>query len=154
MEYYKDLLMIKKNKFATVLGALFIILALATIAIKWYKNSIILLDWFNLAIYLLLGAVMIMYAFGYSVERLFYKAYVKISNDTIQLKTKPREPEQTIQWSKMSGMELANAQLKIDLTDGTKFAVSLSQLDYASIQEIKEVLGRIATAKNIPFGVA
>ena len=155
MEYSKDLLKQKSNsKLSLWLSILFYVLAIVWIPVQLMDNgSVSGFDWFYTIIMLLNGVTQMMAAYGYSVERLVGKAYVRINNHMIQIKTGVFDKEQQINWSEINSIDYTPGKFIITKKDQTPYSLAISKLEYAVIQEIKNVINEIAHEKKISISV-
>jgi len=88
---------------------------------------------------------------GYSIGRLFGKAYIFIDSETISIKTGVYNKKQLIKWSEIRSMYYKYNKFEIKTTDNASEILNLSMLDYMLISEIKTTIQYIAKEKNIPI---
>ncbi len=155
MDYSKDLLKKrKKSKFAIILSILFYVLAISWIPIRLIeKNSVSGFDWFYTVIMFLNGLSQTMAGLGYSVERLIGKAYIKIDNQVIKIKSGAFNREQSINWDEINLIDYKASNFIITKNDKTVFKLTMSKLEYSVIQEMKNVIDEIAKSKKIPLNL-
>ena len=151
MNYSKDLLKEKKKtKFGIVLGILFFVIAISWIPIRLIeKNTISSFDWFYTIIFILNGLSQIMVGLGYSVERLIGKAFIKIDNQVIKIKTGAFDKEQSIDWNDINSIDYKPSNFIIIKNDKSSFKLTMTKLEYSVIQEIKNVINEIVNNKTI-----
>ena len=87
--------------------------------------------------------------FGYSVSRLFGKAYILIDTEIIRIKTGILDKELFIFWNEVASVHFKAAVFEMRRPDNTSVVLNLSSLEYSLIQQIKEVIGRILVEKGI-----
>lgn len=151
MDYSKDLLKEKKkSRFALGLSILFYLLAIAWIPIQLIdEDTISVFDWFYVFVMFFNGLSQTMGALGYSVDRLIGKAFVKIDDQVINIKTGAFAKEQSIEWSQISSIYYQPGNFTITKTDNSTCTLTLSKLEYSVIQEIKSVIENMANDKKI-----
>ncbi|MBS0011219.1 MAG: hypothetical protein KFF49_07405 [Bacteroidales bacterium] len=151
MDYSRDLLKEKKkSKFALILGILSFVFAIFWIIIKLNdKNVLSTFDWIYSFLFLLNGISHTSSGLGYSIERLIGKAFIKIDNQVIKIKTGAFDKEQSIDWSEISSIDYKPNNFMITKKDSSIFKLSMTKLEYSVIQEIKNVIDKIGNDKNI-----
>lgn len=151
MEYYKDLLVNKRNKFGIVFGIILLIFAFIWIIIKISENNLETFNWLNFSFYILNGIFWTLYGFGYQIEKLFFKAYIRINERNISVKTGIYEPKQEISWDEIQEIEYDSSKFILVRKDNSKLIFSIDKLEYLTIEELKETVNRIAKGKSIPY---
>jgi len=102
------------------------------------------------ALSLIIGSVFnITEGLGYKFDSFFGKAYILINSEIISLKSSIWNKEQFIYWSEIKSMDYKIDKFNITKTDGTNTIISISNLDYTLMREIKETVDCIAKEKNI-----
>lgn len=86
---------------------------------------------------------------GFQAERIFGKAYLRIDNEKIAIKTGVFEKLQEIAWNEINSIEYNSNCFIIKRKNGADYKIRLSNLEYSSIQEIKVIVDRISKSKNI-----
>lgn len=151
MEYFKDLLVNKRNKFGIALGIIFLVFALSWIPIKISENNLQTFDWIYFSVFTLNGIIWILYGFGLQIEQFFFKAYIRINDKIISMKTGIHEPKQEVLWTEIHEIEYDSRKIIIEKKDKSKILFSIAKLDYSTIQELKNTVNAIANEKNIPY---
>ena len=152
MEYARDLLKVKKkSKFPLFLGIASFAIAIVWIWIKLiYNETIKTFDWVYSILFLLNGVSHTSIGFGYSIERLFGKAFIKIDDRSIKIKMGVFKKEKEIAWSQVKSIEYKPNNYYITQSDGSTYHFKMTELEYSVIQEIKNTLETIASDGNIP----
>jgi hypothetical protein len=100
MDYSVDLLKgRKKSKAALIIGFFAYLLAIIWIPIKLFERDSI--SWYDFGYPLIIvvnGLTLTLTGLGYSVDRLFGKAFIRINNQVINIKTGAFDKEQIIDW--------------------------------------------------------
>lgn len=153
MELKKDLLKKdKKSVFRIILGILFVAISIIWIADKITSDSIIRsFDWLYSGIFMLGGVIHTFEGFGFSLAKLFGKAFVLIDSNQISIKLGLSDKEQQIYWKDIKAIGYKFNKFQIRKHDNTNINLNLSKVDYALKNEIKEVVYTIAKNKNIPL---
>lgn len=151
MELKKDLLKKdKKSVFRIILGILFVAISIIWIADKITSDSIIRpFDWLYSGIFMLGGVIHTFEGFGFSLAKLFGKAFVLIDSNQISIKLGLSDKEQKIYWKDIKAIGYKFNKFQIQKHDNTNINLNLSKVDYALKNEIKEVIETIAKNKNI-----
>jgi len=150
MEYVQDFLKKKKSKYGIAFSLLFFIIAFSSIPIKLAENnSLSTFDWIYFIVFFFNGIYWLIFGLGYQVERLFGKAYVGIDNEKISIKTGIFEKIQEIEWIEVKSMNYKSSCFEIKRNNGTDYSIRLSNLEYSTIQEIKNAIESISISKNI-----
>jgi uncharacterized membrane protein len=150
MEYVQDFLKKKKSKYGIAFSVLFFIIAFSSIPIKLAENnSLSTFDWIYFIVFFFNGTYWLIFGLGYQVERLFGKAYVRIDNEKIAIKTGIIEKLQEIKWDEIMSINYKSSCFEIKRNNGTDYSIRLSSLEYSTIQEIKNVIKSISKNKNI-----
>jgi len=154
MELKKDLLKReRKSKFRIFIGMLSFVISIIWITIRIMDDLIIRpFDWLYSGLFALNGIVHVFEGFGFSVEKIFGKAFVFIDSERISIKSGVLDKEQTIYWNTIKSIDYKINKFHIERIDNTGLSLDLSKLDYALKNEIKEVAGFIAKDKNIQSG--
>jgi hypothetical protein len=151
MSYYKDLLAKKgKSTLSLLGGVLFILIAIAVLlSEKSETGKPDALDWIYLFVFSLNGIIYITRGFGYPAERYFGKAFVLIDNEKIQIKPGVIEKKKSIEWEDIDYIEYRLNKYIIRKNDHSTVKIPLSRFDYATLNEIKEVINKLASQKNV-----
>jgi len=151
MELKKDLLKKeKKSVFRIILGILFFVISIFWIADRIMDNLIIQpFDWLYTGIFALNGIVHTIEGFGFSIARLFGKAFVLIDSERISIKLGIIDKEQNVYWKDIKAIDYKLNKFRVENIDNTNKTLDLSKLDYVLKKEIKEIIACIAKDKNI-----
>jgi hypothetical protein len=151
MEYSKDLLQTaQKPKWAGFMGVLSLLLALAWMPVQWIeKNSLSGFDGVFTLVFLINGVSLIMAGKGYSLERIFGKAYLKLNDQALILKPGIFDKERHIPWEELGKLDYKPNRYEFGLKNGERVKLSLVKLNYDDIQELKRVIKTLAEQKNI-----
>ncbi|MFO7657936.1 MAG: hypothetical protein R6W78_12800 [Bacteroidales bacterium] len=151
MDYAKDLLKArKKSKFAIVIGILLLLIAISWIPTRLIeKESISGFDWLYTFIFLLNGLSQTITGLGYSIDRLIGRAFIKIDNQVIKIKTGAFDREQSINWDQIDSINYKSGNFLITENDTSSYKLTITKLEYSIIQEIKNVINEISKAKKI-----
>ncbi len=151
MELKRDLLKIeKKSIFRIILGLLFIVISIIWIADKGInKQAIRPFDWAFFGVFLLNGIVHSIEGFGFSFARLFGRAFIKIDQEKIVIKTGIFAKEQSVAWQDIKSISNKPVRFQITRNDGTLLTLNLSRLDYLLLKEIKSTIENIANQNGI-----
>jgi len=91
----------------------------------------------------------IMTGLGYSMEKLFGSAYVRIDDDTIAIKPGVWKKVRLSQWSQIQSLEYKTNWFKINYLDGSSSKLLLSDLEFKVLMEAKNMISAIAAEKGI-----
>lgn len=151
MELKRDLLKIeKKSVFKIIVGMLFFVISIAWIVDKNINDQIIRpFDWLLLGIFVLNGVVHSIEGFGFSLARLFGKAFILIDNERIVIKTGVFAKEQNVSWQDIKSIANNPIRCQIARNDGTSVTLKLSKLDYSLIKDIKSTIIVFAKEKGL-----
>ena len=100
-------------------------------------------------LFISIGTLHLVEGLGYSIGRLFGKAYIFIDSETISIKTGVYDKMQLINWSEIKTMDYKHNKFEIKTIDNANKILNLSMLDYMLIKEIKTTIHCIAKEKNI-----
>jgi hypothetical protein len=155
MELKKDLLKKeRKSVFRVILGILFFAISIFWITDRIMDNLIIRpFDWFYTGIFTLNGLVHTIEGFGFSIARLFGKAFVLIDNEQISIKLGIIDKEQNIYWKDIKVIDYKLNKFHIENIDNTSKTLDLSKLDYTLKNKVKEIISGIAKDKNIQTSI-
>ena len=155
MESYKDLLKYnKRSKFRVFLGLSFLVVAIAWIALKHFNNTEIgLFDWIYSGFFILNALIHIYGGFGYSIEGLIGKSFIRIDENSANFKLELFKKEKIASWDSIQSIDYKANDLLILKNNKFSLAISLSKLEYSMIQEIKNTLTDLANRKGIKIGV-
>ena len=154
MELKIDLLKIdKKSRFNIVLG----ILSFIFLSDKIYRlilgTVLKPIDWFFFGCYTLCGIALVAEGFGFSIERLFGKAYILINPELISLKSGVFTKEQSVYWNNIKFIDFNLNKLRIEKTDNTNLIINLSTLGYSLKNEFIGTIDCIAKEKSIKSNI-
>jgi len=151
MELKRDLLVIEKKSITRIVfGILFFAISIVWIIDKKVTGQIISsFDWLLFVIFLLNGIVHTVEGFGFSLARLFGKAFILIDNEKIGIKKEVLSKEQNISWTDIKAISYKPIRFKVVKNDNTSFTFNLSKLDYSLIKEIKSTINEIAKEKGL-----
>ena len=151
MELKRDLLVIQqKSVFRISMGILFFIISIAWIVdLAISGNSKSPFDWFFFVIFVLNGLVHSIEGFGFSLARLFGKAFILIDNERIAIKTGVLAREQSISWVDIKSISYKPIRFKVARKDDTSMTFNLSKLDYSLVKDIKNTINVIADEKGL-----
>ena len=148
MEYYKNLYpQPEKKKFQLILGIIFIILSIFWILNKM-GDKILAFDWIYSSIFMLNGVSVIMQYFGYNIDELFGKRFIKITPEEISYKPKTLKPETKILWKNITSILLKVNHINIKYNNGEIINIHYNSLDYSSVQELKDTITEFARNNN------
>jgi hypothetical protein len=96
-----------------------------------------------------MGLNFIAIGLGFSMDRLFGKAYISIDSDLISLKADIYHKAQSIYWNEIKSIDYKTHQVIIEKIDNTTVILNLSKFSYPLKREIKETIDCIAKEKKI-----
>jgi hypothetical protein len=151
MELKKDLLAKEKRSiFRMVLGLLFLLIAGHRPISKAMMNvEITTFDWAYIVVFALNGIMHLVVGFGYSLNKLFGRAFVVINNELISVKTKINRKETTVYWKEIKCIDFSYSKLVIGKADNTKLNIAIGNLTYETKKAIKATIVQITEDKNI-----
>lgn len=151
MELKRDLLIIQKRSvFRIIMGILLFIISIAWIVEKEVNEHVIsLLDWLVFFVFIMNGFVHTIEGFGFSLARLFGKAFILIDNDRIAIKTGVLAREQSVDWIVIESISYKPIRFKVAMKDNSSMTFNLSKLEYSLIKDIKSAINDIATEKGL-----
>jgi hypothetical protein len=155
MEFRKDLLKIsEKSLFRIIMGMGFFLIAIFWVADRAFEyQDIRPFDWLYFGFFIFSGIIHIYEGFGYSVSKLFGKAFVQIDRDVIRIKTGVLEKEQFILWNEVASVHYKAGIFEMRRLDQPSVVFKLSGLEYALIQQIKELISLISKEKGISASI-
>jgi len=150
MEFYKNLYPYRESKkIQLVFGFIFIILSILWILQKKHFNSqIFVFDWLYSIIFLLNGIVVILQYYGIHIEEIFGKRYIKITPEEIDYKPKTFNPAKKIKWVDVKVINFKVNSIELESIKGENIVINYTNLEYASVQELKERIAQITQNKN------
>lgn len=95
------------------------------------------------------GIIHTVEGFGFSLARLFGKAFILVDNEKIAIKIGVLAKEQNISWMDIKSISYKPIRFKVAKNDNTSFTFNLSKLDYSLIKEIKSTINAIAKEKGL-----
>lgn len=135
-------------------GIAFFIISIFWIRIRLVNGEIIKpFDWIYAGAFALNGIVQLLSGLGYSIERLFGKAFIRINSEVINFKIGIFEKESKIAWKDVKSIDYKSNNFKIFMLDNSKKLIGISKLDFSSIIEIKEIVKKIADDKGIKYSI-
>jgi hypothetical protein len=151
MELKRDLLVVqKKSVFRIIMGILFFV-----ISIVWVIDLVINsktsrpFDWLFFGVFVMNGLIHSIEGFGFSLARLFGKAFILIDTDRIAIKTGVLAKEQSVYWKDIKSLSYKPIRFKIVRNDNTSMTFNLSKLDYLLIKDMKISINEIANEKGL-----
>ena len=130
------------------IGGIFIAIAVMSIIVNTVQSEISRFDWFGFG-FLGLGIFHIAEGLGFSIDRLFGKAYIAIDSELISLKADIYHKAQSIYWDKIKSVAYKTHKITVETTDNTTVILNLSKFSYPLKREIKETIDCIAKEKKI-----
>jgi len=151
MEYAIDLLKnSKKSKPRIFFGLAMIVLSLLYIYLKIEDSEpVAIFAWIYSGVFLISGLANILEGFGYSIDKVFGKAYIEINDKEIKIKTDIFIREESISWDNIDKIEYKTNKFLITKKDSTVFTFYLSKFEYAVVQEIKNVVVKMSNNKGV-----
>jgi hypothetical protein len=150
MNYKKDLLKIKKSKFRTIVGLLFLAYTIYYFIDKFVGNSgIRLIDLLNILVFALNGIIHTMEGFGISFPGLFGKAFIAIDKEVIIIKERVIHAERKILWEDVISVSSNYKIIQFSTLQGLTIVLKYSKYGYAESQLIKDAVYQIATERGI-----
>ena len=151
MELKRDLFVIqKKSVFRIILGIIFLMLSLAWLVNRETNDQIIRpFDWLFLGVFVMNGVVHSIEGLGFSLARLFGKAFILIDHERIVIKTGVFAKEQNVSWQVIKSIAHKPVRCQIARNNGSSVILNLSKLDYSLIKEIKSSINNIAIGKGL-----
>ncbi len=135
-----------------VLGIIFLFVAVVWLISRIRENlEIGLFDWFYSVIFALNGLFHFIEGYGFSVEKLFGKAFILINNQTIDIKLGAMEKEYKFDWQEIKSIECKFDNFIIQTLDNSSIYFPISKLDYSTIREMKKIISKISETKNIKY---
>ena len=133
-----------------VLGVLFLLIAGHRAVFKILENDgITTFDWAYIVVFALNGIMHLVVGFGYSLNKLFGRAFVVINNELISVKTKINRKETTVYWKEIKCIDFSYSKLVIGKTDNTKLNIAIGDLTYDTKKAMKATIAQITDDKNI-----
>jgi hypothetical protein len=156
MKYSKDLLKRrKKSKLVIAFGIFVIVIAIIGIPLRLAEKSLnSWFDWFYTIIFLFNGLALTMTGLGYSIDKLIGKAFIEIDNQRIRIKKSIMDKEQSISWDNINTIEYKPNKFIVIKNDKTKLRLTVSNLEYSAIQDIKDVISKTANMKKITTNIS
>ncbi len=156
MEYYKDLLendFSRKHgyKYAWIFNVVFgfLMLFLSVYYLKVFSHEIEELHIIVSTLFFTNGLIFTLRGFNFKIEKLFGKAFIKINDRGFILKTSPFKSEQSIYWQDIESVHYTAGKFTFLKNDGSKIKFSVIELNYATIQEIKEAVSKYTQLNDI-----
>jgi hypothetical protein len=151
MELKKDLLAIeKKSIFRMLLGVLFLLIAgHRPIFIIFENAKITTFDWVYIWVFALNGVLHIVEGYGYSLTKLFGRAFIVINNELISAKTKINREEVTVYWKDIKCIDFSYSKLVSVKADNTKLNIAIGDLTYDTKKAMKVSIAQIMEDKKI-----
>ena len=151
MEFYIDLLRVRgKSRLIFAFGIITIVFAFSIIGVRIYENqSLRLFDWLYSSVFLINGFIIIIQSLGYSPERIFGKAYIKIDNDAVTFKTTAFKKERKISWDDINRIIYKPNNFIFSGPGDELYELNLSNLAYKQVMEIKEFIRSMAEKRGL-----
>ncbi len=152
MEIYIDLMKVRENKswIFILFGILTGIFGFYWVVIRMVENMPIrIFDWFYLIVFIFNGISITIQGFGYSVRRILGKSFIKINKDQLIFKTNIFKKETILSWSQVSRIIYKPNNFIFSDSKNELYALNLSDLGYAKVQEIKEFIYSTAEEKGL-----
>ena len=151
MELRRDLLKVSgKSRFRIILGMGSWIIAISWVGVYAFENhEIPPFVWIYFVFFIFSGTIHTYEGFGYSVSKLFGKAFILIDSDVIRIKTGVYDKEQSIFWNEVVSVHYKAGIFEMRRNDEPSVVFKLSGLEYSVIQQIKEVINLISVEKGI-----
>lgn len=151
MEFKRDLLRIeKKSYFRVVIGIFLLLFSVAWIFDRIIENQTIrVFDWLYTGIFALNGIIHSFEGLGFSVAKLFGKAFILINNDVISIKLGVMKKEQTVYWNDIKSIDYKLNKFIVQNIDNSNLTIDVSKIDYALKNEIKDIIAQITKDKNL-----
>lgn len=155
MEFYRNLLKTpKKSKVRIIFGFAFIVFSCIWISLRLMDNlPIRFFDWLYSGAFSLNGVIHIMAGLGYSIEGVFGKSFIKIDSDFINVKLGAFAKESKISWQDITSIDYKPTLFRIHKLDNTTQVVEIDKLDYSDIQEVKNIISKIAEDKKLAYTI-
>jgi len=151
MSYKRDLLLHqKKSRAAVILGWVIMVLAVLWMLIEYMQDEPVqVFEWIFAVAFFFNGLVTLMGGKGYSADRFFGKAFIRIDEKVIRVKSAIMAREQRIRWDDILYIRYRTNRYEIKLKDNTVKYLYLSKLHFFIVQEIKRVIDDLARKKGI-----
>ncbi len=132
------------------IGALLLFMAVVQIPIRWIAGEALsLFDWVFTLVFFVNGLSLLLIGLGSSIERFFGKAYVKIDSEAIKIKLKVLDKEQRLDWAEIDSVDYKAGVFIVTRKDRSTSQLTVANLEYATIQEIKEAMQKMAASKKV-----
>ena len=153
MELEKNLLKkVEKNPLFVFLGIMFLVIAILWLLSKrWNNESVKIFDCIYSGIFALNALIHMMRGFGYPIEGFIGKAFIKIDSNRIQMKSGIFKKEQIAIWDLVQSIDCKANQLVIRKNDNSCILFPFSEIEYSTVQELKNILTAIASKKGIVY---
>ena len=150
MVFYKNLYPYRESKkIQLVFGFIFIILSILWILQKKHFNSqIFAFDWLYSGVFLMNGVIITLQYYGIHIEEIFGKRYIKITPEEIDYKPKTFKRATKTKWVELKTINFKVNSIELQSINGKNLRINYTNLEYASVQELKETIVQIAQNKN------
>lgn len=140
----------KKSVFRIIIGIFFIVVSIVW-AVSRYNNNrdINTIDWFFFVVMILNGFIHIWGGFGLPILRLFGESYIMIDKQKISVKTKVLAKAHSISWTDVKMINYKLNRFKVIKTNDTTLTLDFSNLEYAVLNNAKEIIARLAKEKGV-----
>ena len=154
MELKIDLLDIeKKSTFRVILGIGFLVLSATWIIVKIQQHQATgFIDWIFIIVMIFNGSSHTIAGWGFSITKLFGRAFIDIDEKQIAIKTGIWDQEQLVAWKNIKSMEYLANKYRIRLNDGNLVIIQFSKTEYLLKMKIKDVITTLAAEKGITIG--
>jgi hypothetical protein len=120
---------------------------------KFENQEVKTFDWLYAVFFATTGIMNLVEGFGFSILNLFGKAFIRVDQHVISIKTGVLKNELCIPWSEIESIAYRPMKLPDYLLDKTTVKIVLSDLNYMLLQEFKEVIVITAREKGITITV-
>ena len=114
------------------------------------QNGLKGLDAYNWT-YLVVFAIAGIYFTVKGLKSLLQKAYIRVNDTEISVKSDGASKADTIQWTDIQSIQSFENQFVILKKDQTNVVIRLSYLNYENADELKQAIFQTALAKGIPI---
>lgn len=146
MEIEVDLLA-KKRSIIRIIFGLLVLVYIVFLVLREEEVS----DYFGLGVFGLIAWINLIEGYGYSPQKVFGKAFILINNNVIVVKTKVRRKAISICWDKIASINFRYTELLIKKKDSSGLSINTKDLSYETQNEIKEVIIKIASEKEVKY---
>ena len=151
MELFIDLIHYrKKSTFTLVMGIISIALPFIYITNGLLGSKEFSAYMTPMMVYLALNGILgILQGLGYSWERFFGSAYVRVDDNQIALKTGVWKKVQAYNWDNIKSIHYKSNRFEIGSMDGTFSRLILSELEFKVLIETRNAIFQVAAQKGL-----